>query len=114
MIFLQRVLDLIASAGITKNKLSTDIGINKNSFVDWERRGTIPGGDVVAKIADYFHVSTDYLLGRADDPRPAGEEPAPDSRDRPLYPPEYDLLTPEDKELVDGMIRSLARKKSDD
>lgn len=79
MIFLQRVLSLASAMNITKNKLLTDTGLNKNSFVDWERRGTIPGGDVVTKLADYFHVSTDYLLGRTDDPRPVAEQtdPAP-------------------------------------
>lgn len=79
MVFLQRVLDLIDSFGISKNKLLTDLGINKSAFVDWDRRSTIPSGDVVAKIADYFHVSTDYLLGRTDDPRPVAEQtdPAP-------------------------------------
>lgn len=79
MDFLHRVLDLITSNGISKNKLLTDIHINKNSFVDWDKNKTIPGGDVVAKIADYFNVSTDYLLGRTDDPSPVGEgaEPSP-------------------------------------
>ena len=79
MDFLHRVLDLITSRGISKNKLLTDIKINKNAFVDWDKNKTIPGGDVVAKIADYFHVSTDYLLGRTDDPSPveAGEDPSP-------------------------------------
>lgn len=83
MVFLQRVLDLIDSFGISKNKLLTDLGINKSAFVDWDRRSTIPSGDVVAKIADYFHVSTDYLLGRTDDPRPVAEQtdPAPVSGD---------------------------------
>lgn len=81
MVFLQRVLSLIDSVGINKNKLLTDLGINKSAFINWERRGTIPGGDTLTKIADYFHVSTDYLLGRTDDPRPVGEEepnPAPE------------------------------------
>lgn len=79
MTFLQRVLDLLKSEGISKNKLVTSLGINKNSFVDWENHGNIPSGEIVAKLADYFHVSTDYLLGRTEDPRPVAEQtdPAP-------------------------------------
>lgn len=34
----------------------------------------------------------------------------PRFREWSLYPPEYSLLNPEDRELVDGMIRSLAKK----
>lgn len=77
MLFLQRLHDLIDAAGITNNKLLTDIGINKSAIFSWETRGTIPSGEIIAKIADYFHVSTDYLLGRTDDPQPAGEEKEP-------------------------------------
>lgn len=75
--FLARVTELIKSRGITRNKLLLETGINTNAFQNWEKRGNIPSGDVVAKIADYFHVSTDYLLGRTDDPHPVGEETRP-------------------------------------
>lgn len=66
MIFLDRVQRLIDESGISKNKLLLSIGANKSSFFDWERRQTVPGGDVVVAIADYFGVSTDYLLGRTE------------------------------------------------
>ena len=61
--FLEKLLNLISERGITKNKLLTDLKINHNAFVAWERRGTIPSGETLLKIADYFGVSVDYLLG---------------------------------------------------
>lgn len=64
--FLQRLSELIASKKITKKKMLSDLGINKNACVDWERRHNIPSGDILVKIADYFNVSVDYLLGRTD------------------------------------------------
>lgn len=66
--FLDRVLNLIEINKITKNKLLIDLKLSKNSFVDWSNRGTIPNGETLIKIADYFNVSTDYLLGRTDIP----------------------------------------------
>lgn len=63
MNFVDRVLELINEKRISKNKLLTDLNLSKNSFVNWIERGTIPGGDVLAKIAEYFDVSVDYLLG---------------------------------------------------
>lgn len=72
MTFLQLVLDQIEKKDISKNKLLTDLGINKNAFVNWEQHGNIPSGDIVAKIADYFGVTTDYLLGRTELGDPAG------------------------------------------
>ena len=75
MVFVDRTLELIAKNGITKNKLLTSLGLSKNSFVDWINRGTIPSADTVSKIAQYFKVSTDYLLGNTDDPdQKPGEE----------------------------------------
>jgi transcriptional regulator with XRE-family HTH domain len=51
----------------------TDLQIAKNSFNNWAERGTIPSGDVIVKIADYFNVSTDYLLGKTDAKNPPAE-----------------------------------------
>lgn len=63
MNFAERVLELINEKQISKNKLLTDLNLSKNSFVNWIERGTIPGGDVLGKIAEYFDVSFEYLLG---------------------------------------------------
>lgn len=65
--FLERTLELIERKNISKNKLLTDLKLSKNSFVDWKNRGTVPSAETIEKIADYFGVTTDYLLGRTDD-----------------------------------------------
>lgn len=67
-IFLERLLSLIQTKGITKNKLLTDLGLGKNSFVNWENRGTVPSAVTVQKIADYLSVDVGYLLGTSDNP----------------------------------------------
>ncbi len=72
--FLDRVLLLIKQKKVSKNKLLTELGLGKNSFVDWAENGNIPSGTTLEKIADYFNVSIDYLLGRTDNPSPT--EPA--------------------------------------
>ena len=66
MTFIEKVLKLLERNGITKNKMLIDLSLSKNSFVDWKKRGNVPNGDVIGKIADYFNVSTDYLLGKAE------------------------------------------------
>lgn len=68
MSFIEIVLSLIDENKISKNKLLSDLNLSKNSFVNWTERGTIPNGDTILKIADYFGVSTDYLLGKTDTP----------------------------------------------
>lgn len=48
---------------INKKKLLEDLKLGKNSFVNWKNRGTVPSGDILKSIADYFNVSVDYLIG---------------------------------------------------
>ena len=52
------------------------MGMGSGNLSKW-KAGGIPKGDTLSKLADYFHVSTDYLLGRTDDSRPVGGEPNP-------------------------------------
>ena len=61
------IIDLIKQKGITKNKMLRDIGLNPNSFQNWEKHGTIPSGKTLSKIAEYFNVSVDYLLDKNSD-----------------------------------------------
>lgn len=66
----KRILDLLDKKGITKNKMLTDLGLSKNLFVNWIKRGTTPNGEALIKISTYLGVSTDYLLGTEKRERP--------------------------------------------
>jgi transcriptional regulator with XRE-family HTH domain len=61
--FIATLNSLIKEKKITKNKMLTDLGLGKNSFVNWETRGNTPDGETLIKLANYFDVSVDYLLG---------------------------------------------------
>ena len=65
--FVDNVTDLLKSKKISKNKLLTDLGLNKNSFVDWNKRGTIPSASVVSAIAEYLGTTVSSLLGTSED-----------------------------------------------
>ena len=65
---------------------------------------------MVAKLADYFHVSTDYLLGRTGDPRPVGA-PAPDAPAPAGGPPGYDALPPGKRAMVDQLVALLKQEE---
>ena len=74
MSFIDRILELLHQQGISKNKMLVDLRLSKNSIVDWSRRGTIPNGETLSKIASYFNVSVDYLLGNEQKEKPSSEE----------------------------------------
>lgn len=45
-------------------ELEERLGFSRNSLYAWKRNN--PSSDKLQKVADYFNVSTDYLLGRTD------------------------------------------------
>lgn len=62
-----RVKKLCDRQGISVNNLEERIGLGKNSLYSW--KNNVPGGVNLEKVADYFDVSTDYLLGREEKPK---------------------------------------------
>lgn len=75
--------------------------IATGSVTKW-KNGTIPSGETLAKIADYFHVSVDYLLGKTDVPQTLDEQLA--NEQFALYGEVKDL-TDEEKEAVLNFIK---------
>lgn len=48
--------------GLTPSGAATKIGFNRASVTVWKNTGKAPKQDLLLKIADYFGVTTDYLL----------------------------------------------------
>ena len=69
-----RVKELSQKRGISLSKLEETLGLGKNSLYALKRNQ--PSAERLQEIADYFNVSTDYLLGRTDNPRIASDEVA--------------------------------------
>jgi len=74
--FYERLVFLCSKFGTDVSNVLRSIGLSTSKGTAW-KGGAIPKGDVLLKLANYFHVSTDYLLGNTDDPSPAGKEKAP-------------------------------------
>lgn len=65
--FWERFEKLCNAKGIKPNPVAAEIGIRSGTVTKW-KNGTIPTGETLIKIANYFNVSIDYLLGIADSP----------------------------------------------
>ena len=68
------VKELCKKQGISINTLEERVGFSRNSLYSW--RNSSPKPEKLNVIADYFNVSTDYLLGRTDNPRIASDDAA--------------------------------------
>ena len=51
---------------ISQLKLAMDLGMNQNTVSRYENQEREADYATLIKIADYFQVSVDYLLGRTD------------------------------------------------
>lgn len=69
----ERLRTLRLANKYTQNYLAQILGLNIRQIPRYEAGEVDPSGEVVARMADIFNVSTDYLLGRTDDPTPCAE-----------------------------------------
>lgn len=108
------VKDLCEKQGISLNTLEDKLKLGKNSLYGLKRNQ--PSAERLQQIADYFNVSTDYLLGRTDNPAIAGEGSEPDDIDKIIdHAMLFDgkPLTDEDRRAIRGIISGYMNSKED-
>ncbi|GGK32982.1 transcriptional regulator [Caldalkalibacillus thermarum] len=72
MTFAERLKKLRKNHDLTQQKLADHLGLKRPTYAKYETGENQPDPDTLKKIADFFNVSVDYLLGRTDDPTPPG------------------------------------------
>ena len=61
MTFYERMRFICKEKGTTVTNMLSNLGIATGSTGNW-KRGSLPNGDVLMKIADYLDTSIDYIL----------------------------------------------------
>lgn len=69
--FFEQFVALCKSKGVSPNYAAREIGASSGSVTAW-KQGTLPRSATLAKLADYFGVSTDQLLGNEKTPAKEG------------------------------------------
>ncbi|MBC2819926.1 XRE family transcriptional regulator [Enterococcus faecalis] len=64
MMLFDRVKELCKKRGISISELEDNVGFGKNTIYKWKNQS--PKAETLQKVADYFDVSVDYLLGRTE------------------------------------------------
>ena len=64
MDFKERLFELRRQAGLSQEELAHLLGLTRQAVQKWEAGTSRPDMDNLAALADYFHVSLDYLTGR--------------------------------------------------
>ena len=62
-----RIKELRLEKGLSQKELGTILGCNQTAVGKYERGYLEPNITILNLLADFFEVSVDYLIGRADD-----------------------------------------------
>lgn len=76
VVFSKRIKALREDNNLSMAQFAEEMGVTKSRVNMWENGNAIPKSDVLKKLANYFHVSIDYLLGNdiTDNIRPENKE----------------------------------------
>lgn len=111
----EKIKELADKQGISLNKLEEKLGFSRNTIYNMKK--STPNVERVSMIADYFGVSTDYLLGRTDNPRIATEaDQGPDDIDEIIDNAmmfDGKPLTDDDRRAIRGIISGYMNSKED-
>ncbi|MDK1718685.1 helix-turn-helix domain-containing protein [Dellaglioa algida] len=66
--FSERIKELRKNMNRTQQQVADAIGVTRPAYTAYEIGNREPDFELLTKIAVYFNVSTDYLLGRVDGP----------------------------------------------
>jgi transcriptional regulator with XRE-family HTH domain len=85
--FYDLYLNLCNKKGVAPTRAAIEIGLSRSTPTTWKNRRLTPQGDTLNKIAAYFGVSVDYLLGNENDgktPTQGGERELPHAKYREI------------------------------
>ena len=101
----QRIFYLFQIQGKKQKELSKYTGISTSTISAWNTRGTDPAAEYISTIADFFEVSTDYLL--------TGKEKEPSapqlSDDQQRLLQMYSMLSDIEKGEILGELKTITR-----
>jgi transcriptional regulator with XRE-family HTH domain len=114
--FSDRIKDLRAKKNLTMEELGNVIGKGKSTIAGYESGARRPKMHNIRKLADYFNVSIDYLLGHTDNPIPTKH-----SKNLAVLLAETDdyhyngvPVSQEDLELLNSFLERIANKNDNE
>ncbi|MCL2495166.1 MAG: helix-turn-helix domain-containing protein [Oscillospiraceae bacterium] len=66
----QRIRDLREDRDLTQSQIAQYLNIKQNTYSRYETNDRDVPLDVLARLADFYSTSVDYLMGRTDEPTP--------------------------------------------
>jgi phage transcriptional regulator, cro/CI family len=110
----EKIKELAKKRGKALGQVEEDLGYGRNTL--YKIKNSTPNAERIAEIANYFNVSTDYLLGRTDNPNIVknGDASAPlDLRDIAAQSMLFDgkPLSEEDIDFITAVLEAHLKNK---
>ena len=103
-----RLRELRKEKNITMKELGNIVGVTESAISQYELGKREPSNETLFKLADFFDVSVDYLLGREEEEQ---KKPIPeDELDREILE-RFSKLSPADADKVAAFIEGLLASK---
>ena len=110
----QRLEALRNDRGLAKKEMAQILGIHESTYGKYELGKREPDFEMISRLAQYFDVSTDYLLGRTDVPK---LEPPKNAKTE--LPPElswsfingYKEIDDDDRAMLNSMMERMKEAK---
>lgn len=111
MTFGQRVLDLLYEHDISQKQLAMELNIATTTLNGYVNNRREPDYKILKQIANYFHVSTDYLLGNS--PDNSAEIPSLTLTNHEVQILHlYRKLNSEQTEIIDGILKMMYKQNN--
>jgi len=101
--FQQRVKELRKEKKLTQEQFADVFFLNKSSISRYEKGTQMPEADMLTRMAEYFDVSLDYLLGRSEHRKDSEIKIAMNTLST-------DGLNDDDIKMIKGLIENLKKK----
>ncbi len=75
LIFRARLVMLRKERHLTQGQMAEKLGVSRPSYTCYELGNSSPTVATLCKMADFFNVNLDYLLGRSEDPTMNAADP---------------------------------------
>lgn len=99
-----KLKDFRKKLNITQKEIASQLGVSFQTYSSWETERTEPSAEMLKKLADFFGVTVDELLGRSSEPQLFDNARV----DRPEILDIWDKLTREQQENVLNYVRGMA------
>ena len=98
----KRLYKLRKAAGLSQKELGDLLAVSHHTISSYEKDKSDPNDEIKIKLAKYFRVSVDYLVGMIDDPYPSW------SNASIVVLPEN--ITPEQRSMISDFVAFLSSR----